>query len=240
MTKSEKRSARFFYGLQPRWLSWDCLYRVYVCDTMLAGAYVAGQLYDEQSAAIQLQQIALFLRPLVRHRLAQRQQREALYDSVDPFGPSLLDHDQRNFQIPRSDVTRTRFRRNRSLWAGFNVGTVQLELLDGKTLQFILVGNQQSDEVLRMMQEFDPAIEVTGKPKSQPRPKPISPAGRRFYFALLSVLLLGFGALFGYVAMAGLAPNPSHLLLATVNILVGVWCLVKACGPVMPWQRISP
>src|SRR5262249_50669798 len=125
MTDAGLQPERFFYGLQRRWLSSDRLYRVYVCDKMLAGAYIAGQLYDEQSAALQLQQLALFLRPLVWRRLEQRRERETLYDSVDPFGPSLLGHDQRNFQIVRSDVARTRFRRNRSLWCPFNVGRVE-------------------------------------------------------------------------------------------------------------------
>jgi hypothetical protein len=152
---------RFFYGLQPRWLSWDRLYRVYVCDRMLAGAYVAGQFYDEPSAAIQLQLLGLFLRPLVRRWLAQRQEREAMYDVADPFDPSLLNYDRRNFQVPRSEVTRTRFRRNRSLWTAFNVGVVELELVDSTRMRFLLVGDQQPDEVLDLMREFDPDIEVS-------------------------------------------------------------------------------
>ena len=122
MTDDKEQPTPFFYGLQPRWLSWDRLYRIYVSDKMIAGAYVAGQIYDEQSAAVQLQQAMLFLRPIVRRRLAQRCERETLYDAHDPFGPSFVGHDARNFQILRSDVAQVRFRRNRSLWTRFNVG----------------------------------------------------------------------------------------------------------------------
>ena len=106
---------------------------------------------------------------------------------------------------------------------GFNS---RLKALDGKTQRFILVGDQDADEVLRIMQEFDPAFEVTGKPNPLRRPKPMSATRARCIFAVLAVVLLGFGALFAYSAVAGLAPNPRHLSLAVVNILLGVWCVV--------------
>jgi hypothetical protein len=228
MAYGEERSPDFFYGLQPRWLSWDRLYRVYVSDQMLAGAYIAGQVYDEQSAAVQLQQMGLVLRPLVRRLLAQRQQREARFDALDPFGPALLDQDPRNFQILRTDVARMRFRRNRSLWTAFNVGVVELELLDGTRRRFILVGDQEPDTVLSLLQRFHPDPEVTGKPNRRPHPKPMSPSGRRRTLVLAAGLLLGFGALFGYAAWGGIAPNPAPLPIAVVNMLLGGWCLARA------------
>jgi hypothetical protein len=228
VTDAGRQPDAFFYGLQPRWLSGDRLYRVYVSDKMLVGAYVAGPLYDEQSAALQLQQLGPFLRPLVRRRLAQRLERETLYDSLDPFAQSLLDFDPLNFQVLRSDIARTRFRRNRSLWTRYNVGVVELELLDGTTRRLILVGDQQPDDVLRLMQAFDAAIEITGKPNPLPRPKPMSPAGQRFLFVLLAGLLIGFAALFSYVAVAGVAHNPTLLPVAVVNVLAAGWCLVQA------------
>ncbi len=228
MTDEGKQLACFFYGLQSNWW-WDRLYRIYVSDKMLAGAYIAGQIYDEQSAAIQLQKADLFFRPLVRRWLAQRQEREALYDAVDPFSRLLLHHDLRNFQIWRSDVARTRFRRNPSLWTLCgNVGAVELKLRDGKTWLFILVGDQQPDEILRIMQRFDAAIEAAGKPNPRPRPKPMSLRGKRFYLVMLAVWLLGCGILFGSIAGTGLAANPIHWPLAVANVLGSVWCLVKA------------
>jgi len=43
-----------FDGLDPRWLKSDRVYRIYVTPDLLRGGYIAGQFYDEQSAAIQL------------------------------------------------------------------------------------------------------------------------------------------------------------------------------------------
>jgi hypothetical protein len=241
MTASQTQPAMFFYGLQPHWLSWDRLYRIYVCDKMLAGAYIAGQLYDQQSATLQLQQLRLFLGPLVRRRLAQRHERETMYDTVDPFATSLLDYDHRNFQVERSDVAGTRFRRKRSLWAPFNVGVVEIETLDGATQRFILVGDQEQEKVLELMRIFDPAIEVTGTPNPLPRPKALSPAAKRRYLTVLGVFCFVFAALFGYIRIAGIAADPTQIPLAVVNVLLGFWCLALAWKlPDTQTQEIDP
>ena len=141
----------------------DRFYRIYVSDKLLAGAYVAGQFYDERSARLQLQQAALFFGPFVRRCLIRRQEREAFYDSSDPFSPPFLEHDQRNFQIERMVVARTRLRRRRSLWTPINAGVLELELLDGSIRRFILAGEQHADDVLELLRTFDPWIEVSGK-----------------------------------------------------------------------------
>lgn len=228
MKDDKGQPAPFFYGLQPRWLSWDRLYRIYVSDKMVAGAYIAGQIYDEQSATVQLQQMRSLLRPIVRRRLAQRCERETLYDAHDPFGPSFLGHDARNFQILRSDVAQVRFRRNRSLRTRFNVGSVELLFLDGSTNRLILVGDQDPGTVMSLMQVFDAAMEVTGKPNPLPRPKPISATRKRTLLLRLAGLFICFGALFVAVAVAGVASNPAYIPIAVVNALAGGWCLLRA------------
>jgi hypothetical protein len=175
-----------------------------------------------------LQQMGSFLRPLIRHILTKRQEREKLYESLDPFEPSFLQHDFRNFQIFRTDVVRTRFRRNRSHWTPFNVGVVELELLDGTRRRFILVGNQQQEEVLNLLLKFDPAIEVTGKPNPRLPPKPMSPAGRLITAVIAGVLFFCFGAFFAYLAIAGMAKNLGLLFVAALNFLGGLSSLLTA------------
>lgn len=129
---------------------------------MLAGAWIAGQVYDEE-AAHKFQELYFLLFPLVRRWLARRREREGLYDSIDPFGPELLEHDRRSFQIRRSEVAWTRFQRNRSLHATSNVGVFELGRLGVKKMKFILTGDQQPDRVLELPLRFDRVIEVTGK-----------------------------------------------------------------------------
>lgn len=195
---------------------------------MLAGAHVAGQFYDQRSAALQLQQLGPFLPPPVRRYLARRREQESLYDSFDPFGPELLWKDPRNFQIPLSALARTRFQRNRSLRAPFNVGVVELELVDGTKRRLILVRDQEPDAILELVRRFDPATVVTGTPNPLSHPKPMSTAGKRLYFELLAGFLIASGVFFGCAAWAGVVPNPAYWPLAAVNILLGGWCLVKA------------
>ena len=234
MTTPATRNFCFFYGLEPRWFSPDRLYRVYVSDQMIAGAYIAGQLYEERSASVQLQQAAWLLRSLFMRRcLLRREGREAFYDSFDPLAPQLLQQDHRNFQLQRSDVVRTRLRRNRSLWTPFNVGRVELELLDGSIRRFILVGDQQAEDVLALLTVFDSGIEVTGTFRPRPQPRPATRRQARLCFTFLSLLLLGFGIFFGAVGFAGPVKNPKHQLLALANVCAAIYCLVLA------WLRRS-
>jgi hypothetical protein len=190
--KVERPIEPFFYGFQPHWLSWDRVYRIYASERLLAGAFIAGQLYDEQAATILLQQSWRFLRPVIRRRLAQRRKREALYDSIDPFTACLLVQDARNFQMPKCDVAWTRLVTDRSWWTPFNAGIVEIGLRSGAKVRFILVGGQNRGEVLQIMERFDPAIEVTGKPRPRGVSRPTARAGWRSAVAKAATSLLGF------------------------------------------------
>jgi hypothetical protein len=225
----EKSSPRFFYGLQAHWLSLDRLYRVYVSDKMIAGAYIAGQFYDERLAALMLQSLFLLFRPLVRRCLARRKEREAHYDAVDPFTPSFLDLDPRNFQLQRTDVVRTWFRRNRNWHMPLNLGTVELELLDGTKRRFILLEQQEPEAVLQLMRSFDPAIEATGKPNPLQHKKPMTPTQKRVFYAVMALIFLASGVFLGYVQLAGLARNLFHLPMAVIGVLTSIWCVAQAC-----------
>jgi hypothetical protein len=204
------------------------LYRIYVSDKMLAGTYIAGQLYDAQSAAHQLQLLSLFLSPLLRRGFAQREARERLYDRVDPFAPTLLEHDSRNFHVPRSDVMWTRFRTNRSLWTGLNVSSVEFECLDGTRQRFILVGDQQHENIMQLLQKFDPAIDVTWKANLLPKPNPISPARTRSSMAFMGSLLLFFGAISAQAAIAGPGLNLALFAFAVLHLGLGSRLLVRS------------
>jgi hypothetical protein len=225
MASNSMRVLGFFEGLQPCWLSSDRVYRIYVSDKLLSGAYIAGQFFDERSAYLQLQLAAVFFRRFVRRCLARRQEREALYDSSDPLSPQLLEQDPRNFQIDRSEVARTRLRRNRSLWTPFNAGVVEVTLFDGSIRRLILVGEQQADEVLDLLRKFDPGIEESGKSKPIEIPKPPTLEARGRLFISLALMFLGYAGFFAY---AGLGLNPRLLVLAVVNLLGALWCLVSA------------
>jgi hypothetical protein len=230
----------FFYGLQPFFWSRDRLYRLYVSDTMLAGAWIAGQIYDRQTARIQLQQLHILLFPLVRRWLARRNEQEKLYDSIDPFGPELLEVDKRNFQIRRSNVAWTRLRRNRSLHTTFNVGVFELGFSGTGKMRLILVGDQNPDSVLEMLRRFDPTIEVTGKPA--PRLiQTFSPRQIRLRYVVMAALLLVSGFVVGYCAFSGVVAGQKYWPLATLNVLVGGWCLAKARKlPVGPSEPPDP
>jgi hypothetical protein len=229
MIDGSEQAERYFYGLLPRWLGGDRLYRVYVGKEFIVGAYIAGQLYDQQSAAIQLQHLLLVLAPLVRRLLSRRAEREARYDTLDPFEPTLVDYDRRNFRISKSDIARTKLRRNRSLWTTCNVGAVEIELLDRTNRRFILVGEQDQDEILKLMQQFDPGIEVRGKANPRPRPRTLSTRGKRLLLAIVALLLVCQGSLFAHAALTRLKRDPTLWPISVASFLAAGWFVVRAC-----------
>ncbi len=203
MVDTTPLSGRFFYGLQGCWWTPDRLYRIYVSPTMISGAYVAGQLYDQEAAELQLQGIgSLLFKSYVDRKLAQRVERELLYDGLDPFSKPFLDQDPRNFQIERCEVLATRVDRRRSWWTPFNVGVVDIRLFDNTRRRFILIGEGPPDATIELLKAFDDRTEVKGtyKPSAQAKAKAeaksLTPRERRRQLVILSVVwALFFGTL---------------------------------------------
>jgi hypothetical protein len=154
-----------FYGLEPRWLRPDRLYKIFVSEHMLACAYVAGQFYDNEAAGRQLQSAGIFMWPLVRKWLAQRKEREQRYDSEDPFSPLFLHLDPRNVQITRSDIAQIRLDRRRlrgKVRGVWNAGSIKVALESQRFRKWILVDDQNPDDVLVLLQKFWPDTETIG------------------------------------------------------------------------------
>src|SRR5262245_47070199 len=143
----------WFYGLQPSWFSWDRLYKVFLTPSALCGAYIAGQVYDEDSGNRQLvmpaQGLGLLFIPWVRRMVRQRREREASYEGLDPLGPEFLEMDRRNFRLEAEEIQRVVLSDKRSLmWAPDSCGALVFHGWDGRKRKFILIG-QQPIEPLR-------------------------------------------------------------------------------------------
>jgi hypothetical protein len=138
----------WFYGLQPRWFTWDRLYKVYLLKECIVGAYLAGQVYDELSGEIQLVRPAFILAPLmsmwVRRIVRKRAAREEHYDSLAPDSEEFLAADSRNFRIQADEVERATVSRARALWTwgASNSGSIRIMLRSGEQRRFILVNDQ--------------------------------------------------------------------------------------------------
>ncbi len=157
--------APFFDGLQPRWLSPDRLYRIYISAQRLAGAYIAGQFYDQRSARLQLQQVCAGMRHTVERWLRERQEREFVYSRIDVFAPELLQLDARNFHIQRQDVHKLLINWRRSLWTAVNSGKLTITDAYGQRRRFVLVGEQAPEELLAILREFCPTVDTKGRPR---------------------------------------------------------------------------
>lgn len=226
-----KDSIPFFYGMQPLWTRVDRLYRIYVSDRALAGAYIGGQVYDETTASLTFQQFTPLLSGWIRKILDRRRERESLYDSIDPFSTRFLDIDPRNFWIAREDVIRTRLKRTRTLWSPINSGVVEIEMIDGRVRRFILIGELENDDILELMKRFDPSIEAYGRKKPLPRPisKPIR--SNRFVYGIFAGVFLCFGLIFTVFAIVGPVKKPRLIATAILNAIAGTYCLAQSLRP---------
>src|SRR5262249_13067319 len=110
----------YFYGLQPRWMGWDRLFKIYVLGGSIAGAYLAGQGYDGASGRLRLVGPAGIAAPLlalwVRRIVRRRVERETRYGSLTPASAEFLDADSRNFVWQSDEIERATVSRKRSLW----------------------------------------------------------------------------------------------------------------------------
>lgn len=218
--------ADFFYGLEPRWLTWDRLYMVIVTRDALSGAWIAGQLYDHTAARLQLQQAYLFLGGWVRRKLGQRAVREQEYERMDPLSSDFLNRDRRNFCIFNKQILNITVNRKRSLWAAHSVGTVNVSLATGETKKFILIAGQDPDQVAEMLRRIHPATRIEGTAPAKPLAMEGNPARRRRFYVLCTAAFLFFAGCFAYAAVQ--RNDPGQWVGAVLNLLGAVYCGVRA------------
>ena len=129
------------FALQPRWFSSDRFYKLYLSPRGIAGAWLAGQFFDEQAASLQLQGLEFLFRPWVRRWLDERNAREAAADACDVYATAFLDLHPRNFILPRADLTGIRHDEGRSLWTfgRDSPGFLHVRLWDGSSRRLILI-----------------------------------------------------------------------------------------------------
>lgn len=189
----------YFYGLEPRWFGANRLYKIFVTRDVLFGAYVAGQFYDNATAAVQLHALLIFLRSWVGRLLKLRAVREARYNEIDLAGPEFLAEDARNFRFERTRVLNITVNRRRCwFWALDSVGDLVVEFCTGERRRFVLVESQDIDAIGEMLRSFHPEAATIGESVAPP-----TTARRKRqawkYYAFNGTLLFGFAVLFAVV-----------------------------------------
>ena len=141
-----------FYALEPRWLTRDFFYKIYVTERDLRGVLLGRQVYDENSAFRQMIGPAQIFAPLMR-RWADRIlenicRREEYYDGIVLVSDAFLEHDPRNFQIFKADILSLRANSKKRLWTGFSKigGTLWLQTSD-RSREWIIVGDQDLNSI---------------------------------------------------------------------------------------------
>jgi hypothetical protein len=142
------------------------LYRVYVGENFLAGARIAGKVYDENSFLFFGGCHWLTRRLLAawkKRKFAERKAREAFYDGVDPAAQDLRAFDPENFHYSANDIVRLSFRFNNSSEIASATGTIRLTTFDGPTRTLTAINYIEPDVVIKLLRSIHPRIEVEGE-----------------------------------------------------------------------------
>jgi hypothetical protein len=164
-TEAESAGTVFFYAVERHAWTRDALYRVYLQDRRLAGAWIAGPVRDAASCQLQYGGHWTFnwlLRRITKKALAQRAEREAFYDEIDPFVDGFRELDRRNFQFSEADIRRIRVKYERVNDVPGSVGTVEIDTLCGARNKLIVLGGWLPDELVDRLRLVDRGIEVEG------------------------------------------------------------------------------
>ncbi|MFO0899624.1 MAG: hypothetical protein U0836_19525 [Pirellulales bacterium] len=228
MPESAQGQANYFYALELRTFTRNRTYRVYVCDKKLVGAYMAGEVHNELSAQVMFHQIWPLMAPFVRRWLAKRKELEAYYDTLDPWSPETLRADTRNFELPRNHVLRSNFRRDRSWLTPDNYGRIDFELLDGSRRRLLVLGPDDQEAVIALLQVFDPKLVLSGQYRPVRKPAPKTPEQLRKKAIGAHLMLLLVGAVFLAFALSTAAKRkpwiPAAMLAAAAIGLLPETC----------------
>ncbi|HEY1599603.1 MAG TPA: hypothetical protein VGG64_08380 [Pirellulales bacterium] len=220
----------FFYAVERHTWTRDALYRVYLKDRHVAGAWVAGPVRDAASCQLQYGGHWTFnwlLRRILKKALAQRIERERFYNEINPFADGFLELDRRNFQFSGSDIRRIRVKYERVNDVPGSAGTVEIDTLCGARHKLIVLGGWLPDELVNRLRLLDRGIEVEGADAFR------TPAEHNAFYQRHSLTNQAV-ACFGLAAGAALLwwtrwlVNPRLPLLATFCAGWACWSLYQA------------
>jgi hypothetical protein len=221
-----------FLALEPRWLSRDRLYRVFVTPDSLCAAYLAGQVHDQMSAQVfhaSFLELSFLARILTPRILARRAAREQQYDALDPRSGDFLAVDKRNFSIFATHIADVVVDRKRSLWMLGNVGAVRIRLVTGKTRKFILPAGQDPGQVAELLQRVCVGTQIIGKTPDNRSAFEIAPTSdpRIRTYATLAIGFFFLGGVFAAVAILR-GWDLKYLAIAGLNLVAAGGIIFRA------------
>ena len=220
-----------FYAVEMRW--WFCrrTYRVFVNRHMIAGAYVAGWVRDEQSIWLELGQGNRVYNWLIRRRLPGLLARRS-------SARNCTTRSIRSARTSRSSIRSTfssisvscsaicfKHARTQSVWTSF--AFLLLKQFDGTTRRLNVVGYLQPEQIIESLRLLDRNMEVEGQLRCpSPEQTGLWHARRDLFRAgICGVLLSATFLLLAYLRIVDFAHGLKASLCAcfAVKLLIDAW-----------------
>ncbi len=152
MSRVENNSNGIFYGVCPRMTKTDVFYKIIVSDRAIYGVKIAGQIFDRESAEVQLLwPLGLILLPWINRLIKRREERERLYDTMDFGSREFLSLDKENFVFEPDQISKVTVNKKKRLWTArypangtikfYTENKVAKELILAKDQDVILIAN---------------------------------------------------------------------------------------------------
>jgi hypothetical protein len=220
-------AAAWFLAVEQRFWR-DRLYRIYVGKDFIAGARIAGIVYDEMSFMLTGAGAHWLTRGLLagwkKRKFAERKAREAFYDGINPAEQDLRAFDARNFHYSANEIVRLGFRFNNSSEIASATGVILLTTFAGPTRTLTVIDYIEPAAVIELLQSLDPRLEIEGQ-LGYASIRHREQAVARDHALNGGICCILIGALAGVAWAFGFWPGFGGLQVAIALPLYGLWSL---------------
>lgn len=148
-----------FYGME----SGNKLYKVYVTESALCGAKIAGSVYDAKSAhmvTFHFGLLGMLFNKVIGAKYAKKRlEAEAKFDAMETGGPIFLGADKANFSLGQSAIARIEINPRRTGLKNMlkSEPGVDVYLSDGKKRRFALIEEQNVEYIRNLLARVVPS-----------------------------------------------------------------------------------
>jgi len=146
------------YLMEPRWLSSDPVFKVFILKEALCGIRLGGMLVSDGAFICVMRGVQSV--PGLPGRVKYHKQRadrnrieiEARYSAIDPMSEEFLAGDPANFRVVRPEVAAIEIRGKPTWWTGkLDSGSLNITFTNGSRKRYIIIDRQDQHRLVESL-----------------------------------------------------------------------------------------